>query len=199
MGAGPANLGDPASANPARYFSAPLDGVVSFCANCHPSSGDGKTLGTDLDGPQNDKGLYAIAHVAPKMSIREQDVISWSSFRDQPTGRMRVGFRSGTIFTVPFNEGKGGRRRPTPERRGMGEVHQYRAPGHAISHKGRAAIHDRPATWIDCRHSFDSGNVGCPSSVAYTATKSALLGFKLSGACDYARFNIRFNALCRGR
>ncbi len=29
------------------------------CANCHSFSGDGKTLGLDMDGPQNDKGLYA--------------------------------------------------------------------------------------------------------------------------------------------
>jgi Flp pilus assembly protein TadD len=64
------------------------------CANCHSFSLDGKTLGMDLDGPQNDKGLYALARVAPRMSIREQDVISWISFRDQPAGRMRVGFMS---------------------------------------------------------------------------------------------------------
>jgi tetratricopeptide (TPR) repeat protein len=64
------------------------------CANCHSFSSDGKTLGMDLDGPQNDKGLYALARVAPKMSISERDVISWSSFRDQPAGRMRVGFMS---------------------------------------------------------------------------------------------------------
>jgi len=29
------------------------------CANCHSFSLDGKTMGMDLDGPQNDKGLYA--------------------------------------------------------------------------------------------------------------------------------------------
>ncbi len=64
------------------------------CANCHSFSLDGKTLGMDLDGPQNDKGLYALAPVSPQMSIRDQDVISWISFRDQPAGRMRVGFMS---------------------------------------------------------------------------------------------------------
>jgi len=30
-------------------------------ATCHSFSGDGKTLGLDVDGPGNDKGLYAIA------------------------------------------------------------------------------------------------------------------------------------------
>ena len=48
----------------------------------------------DLDGPQNDKGLYAIAAVAPRTIIGSQDVISWSSFKEQPGGQMRVGFMS---------------------------------------------------------------------------------------------------------
>ncbi len=64
------------------------------CANCHSFSTDGKTMGMDLDGPRNDKGLYAIAAVAPRMTIRSQDVISWSSFKEQPGGQMRVGFMS---------------------------------------------------------------------------------------------------------
>ena len=64
------------------------------CANCHSFSADGRTLGMDLDGPQNDKGLYAISAVQPQMSIRNEDVITWKSFRDQPSGPMRVGFMS---------------------------------------------------------------------------------------------------------
>ena len=34
------------------------------CANCHSFSADGKTMGMDLDGPQNDKGLYALVPVS---------------------------------------------------------------------------------------------------------------------------------------
>jgi tetratricopeptide (TPR) repeat protein len=70
-----------------------MEGIPT-CANCHSFSLDGKTLGMDLDGPQNDKGLYTLSRVEPKMSIRNEDVISWNSFNDQPAGRMRVGFMS---------------------------------------------------------------------------------------------------------
>src|ERR1035437_3934512 len=37
------------------------------CANCHSFSGDGKTLGMDLDGPANDKSLYTIVPVQQRM------------------------------------------------------------------------------------------------------------------------------------
>ncbi|UWZ82562.1 tetratricopeptide repeat protein [Occallatibacter riparius] len=50
------------------------------CANCHSFSRNGKTLGLDLDGPRNDKGLYALASVSRDMSIQNSDVIRWSSF-----------------------------------------------------------------------------------------------------------------------
>ena len=50
------------------------------CANCHSFSTDGKTLGLDMDGPKNDKGLYAMVPVSKNMTIRNQDVIRWSSF-----------------------------------------------------------------------------------------------------------------------
>ena len=70
------------------------------CANCHSFSLDGKTLGLDVDGPQNDKGLYALVPIGKEMSIRNEDVIRWSSFRgaapvktDGPSAK-RFGFMS---------------------------------------------------------------------------------------------------------
>ncbi len=64
------------------------------CANCHSFSADGKTMGMDVDGPQNDKGLYAIVPVQPRMSIRSENVVAWSTFRGKLGGRLRVGFMS---------------------------------------------------------------------------------------------------------
>ena len=62
------------------------------CANCHSFSADGKTLGMDVDGPENDKGTYAIAAVSPRMSIRAQDVITWNSFPGKTKGLNTLGF-----------------------------------------------------------------------------------------------------------
>jgi tetratricopeptide (TPR) repeat protein len=64
------------------------------CANCHSFSADGKTLGVDVDGPQNAKGLYALVNVQPQTTIRNQDVIEWSTFRGKLGGKFRVGFMS---------------------------------------------------------------------------------------------------------
>ncbi len=64
------------------------------CANCHSFSRDGKTLGMDLDGPANDKGLYALVAIKPEIAIRNQDVISWSSLRDNTVSPSRIGFMS---------------------------------------------------------------------------------------------------------
>jgi Flp pilus assembly protein TadD len=64
------------------------------CANCHSFSADGKTLGIDLDGPQNDKGLYALVDIKPQTTIANKDVVAWSSFRGKVEGDLRVGFMS---------------------------------------------------------------------------------------------------------
>jgi tetratricopeptide (TPR) repeat protein len=64
------------------------------CMNCHSFSRDGKTLGLDLDGPQNDKGLYALVPIHRETVIRNQDVIAWSAFRGKLGGKIRVGFMS---------------------------------------------------------------------------------------------------------
>jgi Flp pilus assembly protein TadD len=64
------------------------------CANCHSFSRDGKTLGMDLDGPTNDKGLYVLTSIKPDMAVRNQDVISWTSLRDETVSPSRIGFMS---------------------------------------------------------------------------------------------------------
>ena len=62
------------------------------CANCHSFSADGKTLGMDIDGPANDKGLYAIAPVEKHMSITKNNLVHWNT--DGRVGKVRVGFMS---------------------------------------------------------------------------------------------------------
>ena len=52
------NIGEPSS----RLM---MEGLHT-CANCHSFSRDGKTLGMDMDGPQNDKGMYALVSVQSK-------------------------------------------------------------------------------------------------------------------------------------
>ena len=80
------NVGEPAS----RLL---MEGLHT-CANCHSFSADGKLMGMDLDGPQNDKGLYAIAAIQPRMSIRNQDVIAWDTASRPQRAQSRVGFMS---------------------------------------------------------------------------------------------------------
>jgi tetratricopeptide (TPR) repeat protein len=62
------------------------------CANCHSFSNDGKTLGMDMDGPANDKGLYALVPIRPEITIRRRDLVSWNN--DWRLGLTRVGFMS---------------------------------------------------------------------------------------------------------
>ncbi len=64
------------------------------CANCHSFSLDGKTMGMDLDGPQNDKGLYALVPVKPQVTINTTDVVTWNPTQDRQVGLNRVGFMS---------------------------------------------------------------------------------------------------------
>jgi tetratricopeptide (TPR) repeat protein len=64
------------------------------CANCHSFSRDGKTLGLDMDGPRNDKGLYAVVPIARKMTVRTTDMISWASFSGETNPQLRIGFMS---------------------------------------------------------------------------------------------------------
>lgn len=70
-----------------------LEGMHT-CANCHSFSGDGKTMGIDMDGPQNDKGLYAAVALKPQTVVRSEDMISWNPSRDPRFAFNRVGFMS---------------------------------------------------------------------------------------------------------
>jgi WD40-like Beta Propeller Repeat len=62
------------------------------CANCHSFSADGKTFGMDIDGPVNDKGLYAVVPVQKHMVIESKDMVHWNT--DGKVGTVRVGFMS---------------------------------------------------------------------------------------------------------
>lgn len=70
-----------------RYVGEPESRTVMenlpTCANCHSFSLDGKTLGLDMDGPRNDKGLYALVSISKNITIRNQDVIRWSSLQEE--------------------------------------------------------------------------------------------------------------------
>lgn len=62
------------------------------CGNCHSFSADGKTLGMDIDGPANDKGLYALVPVGRHISITGDNLVHWNT--DGRVGKVRVGFMS---------------------------------------------------------------------------------------------------------
>ena len=63
------------------------------CANCHSPSRDGSTLGIDVDGPQNDKGLYALMPIRPVTTMSNEYVIHWSAYSDEHAQK-RFGFMS---------------------------------------------------------------------------------------------------------
>ncbi|HYW79856.1 MAG TPA: tetratricopeptide repeat protein, partial [Thermoguttaceae bacterium] len=64
------------------------------CANCHSFSQDGQTLAIDVDGPQGDKGAYAIVPIEKQMSIAPENVITWNSFPEKPPEQKTIGFMS---------------------------------------------------------------------------------------------------------
>lgn len=63
------------------------------CANCHSVSSDGRTLGIDVDGPQNDKALYALIPIQKVSSISNNYVIRWSAYTETGSPK-RFGFMS---------------------------------------------------------------------------------------------------------
>jgi Flp pilus assembly protein TadD len=62
------------------------------CANCHSFSADGKTMGMDVDGPQGDKGAYAITKVEPETVIDDPQVMTWNAFPGKTEGLNTLGF-----------------------------------------------------------------------------------------------------------
>jgi Flp pilus assembly protein TadD len=47
-----------------------------------------------MDGPQNDKGLYALVSIRPQITIRSQDMVNWNPTEDRQFAFNRVGFMS---------------------------------------------------------------------------------------------------------
>ncbi|MBN1307656.1 MAG: tetratricopeptide repeat protein [Chitinispirillaceae bacterium] len=73
-----------------RDIAKPAAAVVmkrmSTCINCHSFSADGRTLGMDMDGPNGDKGSYALVPIGRRMVIERSNVFSWNTFdREKPT------------------------------------------------------------------------------------------------------------------
>src|ERR1039457_1280647 len=65
---------------------------LPLCANCHSFSADGKTMGMDLDGLHGNRGMYILAPVAPEVTIRQQEIVQWSSSAGKLKGSVRIGF-----------------------------------------------------------------------------------------------------------
>ena len=94
-------------------------------------------MGIDMDGPRNDKGLYAIVPISKNMAIRNQDVIRWSSFKEHPDAPAheptvkRFGFMSQvspdgryvvTSIGPPETENTHRKRRPRVRARGLNRL-----------------------------------------------------------------------------
>ena len=67
---------------------------LPVCANCHSFSADGKTIGMDLDGLQNNRGLYILASVEREVSVRDGNIIRWRTAKGALKGTARAGFLS---------------------------------------------------------------------------------------------------------
>jgi Flp pilus assembly protein TadD len=97
------------------------------CANCHSFSGDGKTLGIDVDGPLNDKGLYGLVPVKRVTTIAKENVIRWSESSVEGSPK-RFGFMSQVSpngrYVVNSIEVPGAH-----EKRADGRIYQASYPG----------------------------------------------------------------------
>ena len=79
-----------------RYLDEPQSSTVMqklpTCANCHSVSRDGKTLGLDVDGPNNNKALYGLLPLRKISSISKEYIVKWSDFTENTP--QRFGFMS---------------------------------------------------------------------------------------------------------
>ncbi len=79
-----------------RYLDEPQSKTVMeklpTCANCHSVSHDGKTLGLDVDGPNNNKALYGLIPIQKVSSISKERIVKWSEFTENTP--QRFGFMS---------------------------------------------------------------------------------------------------------
>ena len=79
-----------------RYLDEPRGKIIMeklpTCANCHSVSRDGKTLGLDVDGPNNNKALYSLLPLQRVSSISKEYVVKWSDFTENSP--QRFGFMS---------------------------------------------------------------------------------------------------------
>ncbi len=66
----------------------------STCVNCHSFSRDGKTMGLDVDGPDNDRGLYSLMSIKPQTTMNDSSIVKWSTFEGPLGGNLRIGFMS---------------------------------------------------------------------------------------------------------
>ena len=64
------------------------------CANCHSFADHGKRLAMDVDGPDGDKGAYAIAPITENVVIDDPQIMTWNAFPGKPKGHMTLGFLS---------------------------------------------------------------------------------------------------------
>ncbi|MBF0433074.1 MAG: PD40 domain-containing protein, partial [Fibrobacteria bacterium] len=68
---------------------------IPTCANCHSFSNDGKWMGSDIDGPESDKGGYALLPIQKKMTINKNEMFSWNyDFKNNPKRQRTIGFLS---------------------------------------------------------------------------------------------------------
>ena len=67
---------------------------VSTCVNCHSFARDGKTMGLDVDGPDNDRGLYSLMSIKPQTTMSDASIVKWSTFQGPLGGNLRIGFMS---------------------------------------------------------------------------------------------------------